>query len=184
MDHPTCEVAGCAKPTRSRAAKLCKMHYHRQYRHGSVDRTAHTAGISASKGRRYRAIYRAGHPLARSSGRVYEHRVVLYDQIGPGPHPCNWCGTTVHWDPVDGPALQVDHLNGVGDDNRPENLVASCNACNVARAQQARSAALRAAGWWSQHDTIAGLRGQRRRDPLPIATQGDTLGGHPHPHPL
>jgi hypothetical protein len=177
MDHPTCTVPGCAKPTRSKSAALCKMHYHRQYRHGSVDRVAHRAGISVSHGRRYRSVTRHGHPLAGKSGKVYEHRAVLYDRIGLGPHACHWCGTEVHWDAADGRPLQVDHINGVGDDNRSDNLVPSCNCCNVARAQQARSAALREAGWWSRHDTIANLRGQRRRDLLPAATDSDMGGG-------
>jgi hypothetical protein len=168
MDHPTCTVDGCTKPTRTRSAKLCKMHYHRQYRHGSVDRSARSASISVSHGRRYRSLHLPNHPLAGKHGKVYEHRAALYDSIGAGPQPCHWCGTTVRWTSTRGDAdcLQVDHLNGVGDDNRPDNLVPSCGPCNTTRGVQARSAALREAGWWSRHDTIAGLRGHTRRPTL------------------
>lgn len=165
MADRTCAVPDCTKQPRSGSADLCPMHYHRWYRHGSVDLTAHEARISASHGRRYRWRYAPGHALAsRANGKVYEHRMVLYDTIGPGPHACHWCKTQVDWLPKGEPAaLQVDHLNGFGDDNHPDNLVPSCADCNIARAMQARADALRRAGWWANHDTIAGLKSGGRR---------------------
>jgi hypothetical protein len=38
--HPwkTCDVESCDKPARARTAALCKMHYHRVYRYGSLER--------------------------------------------------------------------------------------------------------------------------------------------------
>lgn len=170
MADRTCTVDGCENTPRSKSADLCPKHYHRWYRHGSVHRTANGAGISASKGRRYRTVAAAGHPLANANGRAYEHRIVLFDCIGYGPHLCHWCGTTVHWVTKGEPGcLTVDHINSIGDDNRPENLVPACVACNTTRGQQAKAAALRVAGWWSNHDTIAHLRTSGRRDPLPLA---------------
>lgn len=164
MQNPTCTVPGCDKPARSRKAKLCPMHYHRWYRHGDVHRVAHKTGITASKGRRYRSRYLPDHPLAGKNGNVYEHRAVLYDKLGQGPHPCHWCDTELDWLPKGTPgALQVDHLNGIGDDNRPENLVPSCASCNTARGQQARADALREHGWWSRYDTVATLRSPAQR---------------------
>lgn len=69
------------------------------------------------------------HPLANDEGMVAEHRKVLYDRIGPGPHPCHWgCGRELDWGGQGG--IQADHLNGIKDDNRPENLVQSCQSCN------------------------------------------------------
>lgn len=165
MTYRTCTIEGCSKPARSAKADLCSMHYHRQYRHGDPQRTARGAGVTASKGRRYRTEYRPEHPLAMANGKVYAHRAALYDKIGAGSHSCHWCGASVQWDATRGDAdcLNVDHLNGVGDDNRAENLVPSCPACNTTRGSQARSDALRAAGWWSGHDTIAALsKGGRR----------------------
>jgi hypothetical protein len=158
MDERTCAIDGCDKPARSSGADWCKMHYHRWYRHGSTDKVATGAVEGKGNGRRYRTTYKPDHPLAPPSGRVYVHRMVLFDVIGPGPHECNWCGTLVDWLPKGDPLeLQPDHLNAVGDDNRPENLVPSCRRCNIARGQQGKADRLKAAGWWSNHDTIARL---------------------------
>lgn len=46
-----------------------------------------------------------GHPLANTHGAVFEHRKVLYDEIGPGPHPCHWhpmsgCGNPITTCPI------------------------------------------------------------------------------------
>jgi hypothetical protein len=78
-----------------------------------------------------------GHPLAhKGKGTVREHRKVLFDDIGPGPHECYWnpqsgCGQmSLGWDEI-----TVDHLNGVIVDNRIENLVPSCKRCNVLRSK-------------------------------------------------
>lgn len=130
-----------------------------------MDRVATAAGVSVSKGRRYRLREIRGHPLADRAGKVWEHRLVLYEAIGPGAHPCHWCGITVRWEATRGDAdcLTVDHINGLGDDNRLVNLTPSCPTCNSARASQARATALVAAGWWSNHDTIARLKNQGRR---------------------
>lgn len=72
------------------------------------------------------------HPLAHR-GSVREHRVILYDEIGPGLHPCHWCKKPVSWDGDRIHGLHVDHLNNDRLDNRPENLVPSCLQCNWTR---------------------------------------------------
>lgn len=88
----------------------------------------------------YVYVYAPGHPLA-SKGKipkVAEHRQVLYDAIGPGPHPCHWgCGRIdLQWGGIGG--IHADHLNDDASDNRRENLVVSCQRCNNARAAAKR----------------------------------------------
>ncbi|QAY13973.1 HNH endonuclease [Mycobacterium phage Colt] len=73
------------------------------------------------------------HPLrkidAHVGRRVAEHRIVLYDKIGPGTHPCHWCGKPVTW----GEGLQTDHVDWDRLNNTPDNLVPSCRPCNFNR---------------------------------------------------
>lgn len=173
MSKPTCILPDCTKLSRSNAPALCPMHYHRAYRHGDTNKVAHRSGVTASYGRRYKTVTAKGHPLAQSQGRVYEHRLVLWEAIGPGWHACHHCSRPVNWDYGKGhpDTLQVDHLNNRGDDNRPENLVPSCGDCNTARGAQRRADALRDAGWWSVNDTIAALKvGRRPRITTPTLT--------------
>jgi hypothetical protein len=93
----------------------------------------HDAMVRRRKGPRHTAggylrAWEHDHPLATKSGLLL-HRQVLYDELGPGPHPCHWCKRPLDW-----PEIAVDHLNGVRDDNRPENLVPSCSSpCNAHR---------------------------------------------------
>ena len=163
MTDRTCTVPGCEKPSRSASAQWCKKHYHRWYRHGDVNLVS--AGIVTKAPRGYRTVSAKDHPLAMANGRAYEHRAVLYATIGPGPHPCHWCGAPVDWGTKGATGeLQPDHLNHNGGDNRPENLVPACRSCNTARAQQRRADVLRAMGFWSHNDTIECATTQARRD--------------------
>lgn len=81
-----------------------------------------------------------GHPLTPSSGIVAVARLVLYDEIGPGSHPCHWCGETVRWIVGGGPttpgSLLADHVDHDPTNDAPENLVPSCNQCNSHRTRR------------------------------------------------
>lgn len=134
----TCSVEDCGKPARVRG--WCQTHYMRWRKYGDPGdatprRSANGAG---SEHLGYVRSHAYGHPLADSQGRVLVHRVTLYDKIGPGEHPCHWCGSFVRWDdrPVEHPdsSLCVDHLDADRANNDPANLVPSCLACNSRRA--------------------------------------------------
>lgn len=80
----------------------------------------------------YAKSNRRNHPLGRNPTR---HRVRLYDSIGPGTHPCHWCGKPVAWEiayPAPG-SLVVDHLDENKRNNAIENLVPACQPCNIGR---------------------------------------------------
>ena len=162
---PGCTVGDCGNEARSVGAIYCKMHYHRWYRHGSPVKVSWGAGITASKGRRYRALTLHGHPLAKANGRVYEHRAVLYDALNGRDAGCHYCGVPLKWASTRGDAdvLQVDHLNDDGGDNRPENLVPACVSCNIRKAQNNRRRALLEEGYWAVNDTVAALEQEKMR---------------------
>lgn len=75
-----------------------------------------------------------GHPLSSRKNDVLEHRYVLYEKIGPGPHQCHYinefgCGkSALEWGGHGG--ICVDHLDRNRQNNNPENLVPCCLSCN------------------------------------------------------
>ena len=123
-----CQVEGCIRTARTR--KCCGTHYTRLRLYGDPTASAPPRALRAAK--RYRSRLIPGHPLAGVDGRALEHRLVLFDKIGPGEHRCHWCGTSIRWttEGLIGDALVVDHVNHDRLDNAPGNLVASCNVCN------------------------------------------------------
>ena len=133
---PTCDVEGCDKPSPSMA--YCPMHRDRLKRNGNFERQSLRTRHSHSMG--YQLIKRAGHPVSRdATGWVYEHRVVLFDAIGPGWHACHHCGMSVSWEltyPENPDALVVDHLDEDRANNERSNLVPSCAPCNFARSNR------------------------------------------------
>lgn len=95
----------------------------------------------------YRMTRAPDHPVAPASGTVAVCRIVLYDSIGPGAHPCHWCGCEVRWMAGGGlarGALLVDHLNFDPADDRIENLVPACQPCNAHRRKTGGAALIKA----------------------------------------
>lgn len=89
-----------------------------------------------------RMVTRRDHPIAPPSGVISCARVTLYEKLGPGEHPCNWCGVALTWHPesrYSPNALLADHLNHDPTDDEAGNLVASCNACNGHRRRRGDS---------------------------------------------
>lgn len=132
-----CMVTDCAGDPKSGGRGYCNRHYVRLTRYGNALIQLHASpGAGSTNDHGYRTIYAPDHALARKDGRALEHRVVLYDAIGDGPHLCNWgCGTELDWHVHKNATnfLTVDHINWERTDNRLENLVPSCNPCNAAR---------------------------------------------------
>ena len=129
MTDRICTVADCEKP-RKRRGRMCSMHSARVYRHGDVNarRTAAPRRLTSNG---YVSVFDPAHPLADGHGRVYEHRKILLDAIGPGAHACHWCQRLVWWTAT--PLLTVDHLDWNRLNNTPANLVPSCDGCNLGR---------------------------------------------------
>lgn len=129
--RPLCVVEGCSNP-RHYSNGICNSCYYRLKRTGSLAkrdwkyRSMHTSG--------YVKISNSSHALSKR-GMVFEHRKVLYDAIGPGPHACHWCGCDVDWiiGRASRGALVADHLDGDKANNNITNLVPACNPCNAAR---------------------------------------------------
>ena len=160
MQDNTCSIEECSKPLRSPGATWCAKHYHRWYRHGDPMKSANKPGApSKALPRRYRRTTRKGHPLSNKYGGIWTHRLLLFEVIGFGPHPCHWCKRLVDWNAPTLPShdyleLQVDHLDNDGGNNALTNLVPACRSCNSRRGSHRRGDALRDAGWWSNNDTI------------------------------
>lgn len=128
-----CSVPGCAETPRRNG--MCAPHSEQMRTHGDPTLWVRApAGAGSLRKDGYRVVTVHGHPLAES-GQVLEHRVVLYDAIGPGEHPCHWCGKTLTWQAgIADTAIVADHLDSDRANNAPANLVPSCNPCNVGRA--------------------------------------------------
>lgn len=131
LHDPLCQVDGCSKP-RATTSRSCAMHHARKMRTGTFDkrepamRNLGVDGYWTLRGM-------MGHPRADRKGTVREHVWVLYEKIGPGPHPCHWCGTLKNWGGKTG--IHADHLDEVKGNNDPDNLVPSCGPCNRLRTQ-------------------------------------------------
>jgi 5-methylcytosine-specific restriction endonuclease McrA len=134
---PPCSVEGCGRAHYARG--VCYMHLRRLKRLGTVELPQRERVPHPHRGGYFRYIW-TGHPLAAAGGAVMVHRTVLYESIGPGEHPCRWCGRLVDWGkswPGDVGALVVDHLDHDRGNNALENLVASCQPCNLSRRKAA-----------------------------------------------
>lgn len=129
-----CAVDGCDRPAVGRL--WCAMHYQRWKKHGDPTfRLRNGAPVQNSTG--YLLLCRSEHVLADKAGFVYQHRFVLFDQIGYGPHRCHWCGSHVNWFRTRRPErLDVDHLDRDKKNNDPANLVPSCTSCNSRRVKK------------------------------------------------
>ena len=131
MDIHTCETCGKRfKPRqRTKPNRYCSLPCYHQAMRG-VHKVEKPDG-------RMRRVY--DHPLAPPSGIVAIARLNLYEKIGPGKHPCHWCGTELEWVAGAGPisgAIMADHLNYDRTDDSIDNLVPACTQCNAHRTKK------------------------------------------------
>lgn len=81
-----------------------------------------------------RMVNAPGHPLAFKGRYIPAARLILWEKIGPGEHPCHYCGTIVAWLPgaaTAAGALVADHKDRDGMNDDPDNLVPACQTCNI-----------------------------------------------------
>lgn len=131
--RPPCAVEECDSPMYAR--KVCVLHYSRLRSTGELGgpRQRGPMGEGSVNSYGYRVVRAPRHPLATAQGKLLEHRGLLFDQIGPGAHPCAWCSKSLTWR---GPAesrVNVDHLDFDKLNNALDNLVVSCLDCNTKR---------------------------------------------------
>jgi hypothetical protein len=133
-----CSVERCTRPLYCRT--YCVMHYNRTLKGSTLGgpeslRAPNGSGSVIPDG--YRILNLRGHPLARAQSKVPEHRAVLFAKIGPGEHPCHWCGKTLGWGGRQSRKIMADHVDWDRLNNTPENLVPACLDCNTKRRQAA-----------------------------------------------
>ena len=125
-----CTMPECG--VKSHAKGLCFRHYARMLRHGDPNFTKIPGKQCGKSGRKwkmgdYEYAFVPGHAISRRHPVVATHRLVLFNKIGPGIHPCSDCGKPVSWDDS---SLIAHHGNENKMDNRPENLSPLCFECN------------------------------------------------------
>ena len=133
LQRPMCVMAGCRNLRGGHRSGLCDSCETRLRRTGTLAKRVWKYRSMTSHG--YVRVQDKTHELAGKHGGIYEHRKVLFDAIGHGPHQCYWCQAPISW--VVGRcikgALVPDHLDGDKSNNALSNLVAACNRCNATR---------------------------------------------------
>jgi hypothetical protein len=123
---PECKTEGCNNKATRVGHGVCESCYYRIRRNGNAQKRVPSYRYITGAG--YIKLLKPEHPLADSSGDVYEHRMIVYDILKGSMPACYWCGTALEWS-----TAVIDHLNENKKDNDKQNLVVSCNNCNRSR---------------------------------------------------
>lgn len=105
--NEVCSIEWCDRLSYAKA--LCKEHYRRQREGRPLDTPWRRRNPRTTRGG-YVMVYAPDHPRATGAGEVAEHRLVMEQILGRLLHPFE----------------NVHHVNGIRDDNRPENLELWC----------------------------------------------------------
>lgn len=104
-ERGTCSLPDCERPHYAKG--VCHMHRRRWLKHGSFERGRANLHEPIKNRNGYVLIWAPDHPAAyRPTNRVPEHRLVMEQKLG------RYLTSEE----------SVHHINGVRDDNRPENL--------------------------------------------------------------
>jgi hypothetical protein len=122
-----CKIEGCGRKAMYREQQVCQKHYFRFMRNGTYERAVKRMD-RRQDARGYWQMYMPEHPLADSTGQVWEHRKIVYERYGDNLPPCELCGKPVTWKTV-----HIDHEDENRSNNDPKNLRPLCRGCNVSR---------------------------------------------------
>lgn len=95
-----------SKPKAKLCSRNCAQRYATAMRDGYPIRKLGTPGRKIYSGKGYLQVYFPEHPMARSRGYIFEHRLIMSRILGRNLERHE----------------RVHHINGIRDDNRPENL--------------------------------------------------------------
>lgn len=131
-DSVICKIEGCARKAMYQAQQVCQKHYFRFMRTGSYQLLPKPQRIIRRQDSRgYWQLYMPDHPLADSTGQVWEHRKIVYDRIGDVIPSCELCGKPLTWK-----IAHIDHIDENPSNNDPQNLRPLCGPCNTRRGEQ------------------------------------------------
>lgn len=132
VEPKNCKIEGCDRPAMYAEQQVCQKHYFRFMRNGTYETVRkRRARLRYQDPAGYWKVFEPSHPLADSTGYVWEHRKIVYDCIGDDVPPCALCGKLLSW-----ANAVVDHIDEVKWNNDPKNLRPLCHRCNTWRGKR------------------------------------------------
>ena len=124
-----CKIEGCKQTAVSPSLGVCQKHYFRFRRTGTYELLPKQKRATRRQDPRgYWQLYMPNHPLADSTGYVWEHRKLMHDKYGSTLPNCELCGKHITWE-----TAHIDHKDETPSNNDTENLRPLCRVCNVGR---------------------------------------------------